>query len=73
MPNDLEAYRQTLLDLYLRLPDTRRRVSRHDGRLVEQLWSPDARSRGNRLESVFIAWRDRPPRWLISMPSELRR
>ena len=38
MPNDLETYRQTLLDLYLRLPDTPRRVSRHDGRLVQQLW-----------------------------------
>jgi hypothetical protein len=38
MPNDLEGYRQTLLDLYLRLPDTPRRVSRHDGRLVQQLW-----------------------------------
>jgi hypothetical protein len=38
MPNDLESYRQALLDLYLRLPDTPRRVSRHDGRLVQQLW-----------------------------------
>jgi len=38
MPNDLETYRQTLLDLYLRLPDTSCRVSRHDGRLVQQLW-----------------------------------
>ena len=38
MPNDLETYRQTLLDLYLRLPDTPHRVSRHDGRLVQQLW-----------------------------------
>ncbi len=38
MPNDLETYRQTLLDLYLRLPDTPCRVSRHDGRLVRQLW-----------------------------------
>ena len=38
MPNDLETYRQTLLDLYLRLPDTPCRVSRHDGRLVQQLW-----------------------------------
>jgi len=38
MPNDLETYRQTLLDLYLRLPDTPRCVSRHDGRLVQQLW-----------------------------------
>jgi hypothetical protein len=38
MPNDLETYRQTLLDLYLRLPDTPCHVSRHDGRLVQQLW-----------------------------------
>ena len=38
MPNDLETYRQTLLDLYLRLPDTPRRLSRHDLRLVQQLW-----------------------------------
>jgi hypothetical protein len=38
MPNDLETYRQTLLDLYLRLPDTPCRVSGHDGRLVQQLW-----------------------------------
>ena len=38
MPNDLESYRQTLLDLYLRLPDTPCRVSRHDGRLAQQLW-----------------------------------
>ena len=41
MPNDLESYRQTLLDLYLRLPDTPRRVSRHDVRLVRQLWERD--------------------------------
>ena len=38
MPNDLESYRQALLDLYLRLPDTPCRVSRHDGRLAHQLW-----------------------------------
>ena len=38
MPNDLENYRQTLLDLYLRLPDTPCRVSRHDVRFVQQLW-----------------------------------
>jgi hypothetical protein len=38
MPNDLETYRQTLLNLYLRLPDTPHRASRHDGRLVQQLW-----------------------------------
>ncbi len=41
MPNDLEAYRQTLLDLYLRLPDTPCRVSRHDVRLVRRLWERD--------------------------------
>lgn len=38
MPNDLETYRQALVDLYLRLPDTPRRLSRHDLRLVQQLW-----------------------------------
>ena len=38
MLNDLETYRQTLLDLYLRLPDTTCRASRHDMRLVQQLW-----------------------------------
>jgi hypothetical protein len=41
MPNDPESYRQTLLDLYLRLPDTPCRVSRHDVRLVRQLWERD--------------------------------
>jgi hypothetical protein len=38
MRTDWEAYRQTLVDLYLRLPDTPRRLSRHDLRLVHQLW-----------------------------------
>ena len=38
MPTDLEAYRQTLIDLYLCLPDTPRRLSRFDLRLVRQLW-----------------------------------
>ncbi len=38
MPTDLETYRQTLTDLYLRLPDTPRRLSRFDLRLVRQLW-----------------------------------
>lgn len=38
MPNDLETYRQTLVDLYLRLPDTPCRLSRYDLRLVRQLW-----------------------------------
>jgi hypothetical protein len=41
MPNELKTYRQTLLDLYLRLPDTPCRVSRHDVRLVQQLWERD--------------------------------
>jgi hypothetical protein len=38
MPNDLETYRQRLLDLYLRLPDTPCRLSRHDVRLIQHLW-----------------------------------
>jgi hypothetical protein len=38
MPTELETYRQTLLNLYLRLPDTPRRISRYDGRLIQQLW-----------------------------------
>lgn len=38
MPTDLETYRQTVIDLYLRLPDTPRRLSRFDLRLVRQLW-----------------------------------
>ncbi len=38
MPHDLETYRQTLLDLYLRLPRTSHRLSRYDLRLVSQLW-----------------------------------
>jgi len=38
VPTDLDTYRQTLLDLYLRLPDTPRRLSRFDLRLVRQLW-----------------------------------
>ncbi len=38
MPVDLEAYRQALVQLYLRLPDTPRRLSRFDLRLVRQFW-----------------------------------
>lgn len=38
MPNDFETYRQSLVDLYLRLPDTPCRLSRYDLRLVRQLW-----------------------------------
>jgi hypothetical protein len=38
MFTDLDAYRQTLIGLYLRLPDTPRRLSRYDLRLVHQLW-----------------------------------
>lgn len=37
MLTDLDTYRQALLDLYLRLPDTPRRLSRYDLRLVRQL------------------------------------
>jgi hypothetical protein len=35
---DLETYRQTLIDLYLRLSDTPCRLSSLDLRLVRQLW-----------------------------------
>ena len=38
MPANLDAYRQALIDLYLRLPDTPHRLSRFDLRLVRQLW-----------------------------------
>lgn len=38
MFTDPDAYRQTLIGLYLRLPDTPRRLSRYDLRLVRQLW-----------------------------------
>lgn len=38
MPSDLETYLQALLDLYLHLPDTPQRVSRHDLRLARHLW-----------------------------------
>ena len=38
MLTELNAYRQSVLDLYLRLPDTPRRFSRNDLRLVRQLW-----------------------------------
>jgi hypothetical protein len=38
MLTDRDAYRQALLDLYLRLPDTPRRLSRFDLGLVRQLW-----------------------------------
>ena len=41
MQTELNAYRQTLLDLYLRLPDTPRCLSRNDLRLVRQLWERD--------------------------------
>jgi hypothetical protein len=38
MTPDLETYRQTLLELYLRLPDAPHRLSRSDLRLARQLW-----------------------------------
>lgn len=38
MRTDLDTYRQTVIDLYLRLPDTPRRLSRLDLRLVRDLW-----------------------------------
>ena len=51
MLTDLDAYRRALLDLYLRLPDTPRRLSRHDLRLVRQLWD-----RNTALEVVEAAF-----------------
>ena len=33
-----ETYRQAMIALYLRLPDTPRRLSRSDLRLLDQLW-----------------------------------
>jgi hypothetical protein len=38
MRTDQQTYRQTLTALYLRLPDTPRRLSRFDLRLLGQLW-----------------------------------
>jgi hypothetical protein len=38
VPINLETYRQTLIDLYLHLPNTPRRLSRFDLRLIRQLW-----------------------------------
>jgi hypothetical protein len=38
MRTDRDTYRQTVVDLYLRLPETPRRLSRFDLRLVHQLW-----------------------------------
>ncbi len=38
MAADLPTYRQAIMNLYLRLPDTPRRLSRSDLGLVHQLW-----------------------------------
>jgi len=38
MLTDRETYRQAVIALYLRLPDTPRRLSRFDLRLLDQLW-----------------------------------
>lgn len=38
MPINLETYRQTLIDLYLHLPNAPRRLSRFDLHLIRQLW-----------------------------------
>jgi len=43
MLTDRETYRQTLIALYLRLPDTPRRLSRFDLRLLGQLWQRRSR------------------------------
>ncbi len=37
MPTDRDTYRQTVVELYLRLPETPQRLSRFDLRLVHQL------------------------------------
>ncbi len=37
MPTDRDTYRQTVVELYLRLPETPQRLSRFDLRLVYQL------------------------------------
>jgi hypothetical protein len=52
MQTELNAYRQTLLDLYLRLPDTPRRLSRNDLYLVRQLWERDVPLRT--VEAAFL-------------------
>ena len=38
MLTDLKTYQQAVIALYLRLPDTPRRLSRFDLRLLDQLW-----------------------------------
>ncbi len=52
MLTELNAYRQTLLDFYLWLPDTPRRLSRYDLRLVRQLWEREVPLRI--VESAFL-------------------
>jgi hypothetical protein len=52
MLTELNAYRQSVLDLYLRLPDTPRRLSRHDLRLVRQLWEREVPLRI--IEAAFL-------------------
>ncbi len=52
MRTELNAYRQTVLDLYLRLPDTPRRLSRNDLHLVRQLWERDVPLRI--IEAAFL-------------------
>jgi hypothetical protein len=52
MLTELNAYRQTVLDLYLRLPDTPRRLSRNDLHLVRQLWERDVPLRI--IEAAFL-------------------
>jgi len=52
MLTELNAYRQTVLDLYLRLPDTPRRLNRQDLRLVRQLWEREVPLRT--VEAAFL-------------------
>jgi hypothetical protein len=64
MLTDREAYRQTLIDLYLRLPETPPRLSRFDLRLVRQLWQRQIPPDGyrNRVPTGFRPPRRSPPR-----------
>ncbi len=52
MRTDRDAYRQALIDLYLRLPDTPRRLSRFDLRLMRQLWEHQIPLKG--IETAFL-------------------
>ncbi len=58
MPADLEAYRQAVMELYLRLPDTPRHLSRFDLRLVRQFW--ERQIPATLIETAFLLASARP-------------